>query len=121
MMKRYNNLFPKVIEFENLYLAFRRAAIGKRSCPEVAAFELDLESQLFRLRRELLDKRYTPAGYYSFYIFDPKHRLISAAPFRDSVVHHALCSVIESRFERTFIGDSYAKLFSPVDLQSSIF
>jgi RNA-directed DNA polymerase len=108
MMKRYNNLFPNIIEFENLYVAFRRAAKGKRSCPEVAAFELDLEPQLFRLRQELQEKLYTPAGYYSFYIFDPKHRLISAAPFRDRVVHHALYNVIESIFERTFIGDSYA-------------
>lgn len=35
-------------------------------------------------------------------------RLISAAPFRDRVVHHALCNVIEPRFERRFIFDSYA-------------
>jgi hypothetical protein len=34
--------------------------------------------------------------------------LISAAPFRDRVVHHALCNVIEPYFERSFIRDSYA-------------
>jgi RNA-directed DNA polymerase len=34
--------------------------------------------------------------------------LISAAPFRDRVVHHALCNVIEPVLERTFISDSYA-------------
>ena len=31
-----------------------------------------------------------------------------AAPFRDRVVHHALCNVIEPMFERHFIADSYA-------------
>ncbi|MBN1481417.1 hypothetical protein EH223_03530 [candidate division KSB1 bacterium] len=33
---------------------------------------------------------------------------ISAAPFRDRVVHHALCRIIEPIFDRTFIYDSYA-------------
>jgi retron-type reverse transcriptase len=41
-------------------------------------------------------------------IYDPKERMISAAPFRDRVVHHALCNVIEPVFEKTFIHDSYA-------------
>jgi retron-type reverse transcriptase len=34
--------------------------------------------------------------------------LISAAPYRDRVVHHALCNIIEPIFEKTFIYDSYA-------------
>jgi retron-type reverse transcriptase len=34
--------------------------------------------------------------------------LISAAPYRDRVVHHALCNVIQPLFERSFIDDSYA-------------
>jgi hypothetical protein len=41
-------------------------------------------------------------------IHEPKRRLISAAPFRDRVVHHALCNCIEPLFERSFIHDSYA-------------
>lgn len=41
-------------------------------------------------------------------MYEPKRRKISAAPFRDRVVHHALCQVIEPIFEPTFIHDSYA-------------
>ncbi len=41
-------------------------------------------------------------------IHDPKRRKISAAPFRDRVVHHALCSVLIPIYERKFISDSYA-------------
>ncbi len=74
----------------------------------VADFEFDLERNLFDLQAELLDGSYRPGAYRSFYIRDPKRRLISAAPFRDRVVHHALCNVIGPLFERTFIGDSYA-------------
>ncbi len=107
-MKRYDNLYDEVTGFENLWLAYRRAARGKRGQPAVAAFEFNLEDELFRLQDELIAQTYRPGPYTSFYIRDPKRRLISAAPFRDRVVHHALCNVIEPIFERTFIGDSYA-------------
>jgi len=49
-----------------------------------------------------------PGGYQSFYIREPKRRCISAAPFRDRVVHHALCNIIEPRFEDLFSPNSYA-------------
>ena len=49
-MKRYKNLYPQITSFENLYQAFKRAARGKRSQPNVATFEFDLEANLFRLQ-----------------------------------------------------------------------
>lgn len=60
------------------------------------------------MQKELRSRSYAPGPYTSFYIHEPKRRLISAAPFRDRVVHHALCNLIEPIFERTFIADSYA-------------
>ena len=107
-MKTYRHLYPKVCDWDNLYLAYRKARKGKRGRPPAATFEYDLEANLVHLRRELAEKTYTPGNYYSFYIHEPKRRLISAAPFRDRVVHHALCNVIEPIFERGFIYDSYA-------------
>lgn len=94
--------------FENLLLAYRKASKGKRGHADVAEFEYHLEENLFRLQRELREQTYQPGLYHSFYIHDPKKRLISAAPFRDRVVHHALCNLIEPVFERSFIFDSYA-------------
>ena len=44
----------------------------------------------------------------SFVVQDPKRRRISAAPFRDRVVHHAVHAVIAPLFERGFIAHSYA-------------
>jgi len=108
MVKRYAKLYPQVITFENLYLAYRKAAKGKRGQAAVATFEFDLERNLFDLQAELEAQTYTPGAYTSFYIREAKRRLVSAAPFRDRVVHHALCNIIEPLFERTFIGDSYA-------------
>jgi hypothetical protein len=108
MAKTYRNLYPQVWAFGNLYTAWRQARKGKRGTASVAAFEFDLEGNLLALQAELRDKRYTPGGYRTFHIHEPKRRLIAAAPFRDRVVHHALCNVIEPLLERGFIHDSYA-------------
>ncbi|GAB4570371.1 MAG: RNA-directed DNA polymerase [Anaerolineae bacterium] len=107
-MKTYRNLYPQIWAFGNLYAAYRAARKGKRSKAGVAAFEFNQEEELIRLQEELRGKTYRPGPYVSFYIHDPKRRLISAAPFRDRVVHHALCQVIEPIFEARFIHDSYA-------------
>ena len=98
----------QIYDFDNLLLAYRKASKGKRGHADVAEFEYRLEDHLLQLQRELIDQSYQPGGYHSFYIHDPKKRLISAAPFRDRVVHHALCNIIEPVFERSFIFDSYA-------------
>jgi RNA-directed DNA polymerase len=58
--------------------------------------------------QELETRTYQPGSYRSFYVRDSKRRLVSAAPFRDRVVHHALVGVIEPLFEVRFIGHSYA-------------
>jgi len=49
-------------------------------------------------------------GYRAFWIYDPKKRLIRAAPFRDRVVHHALYRVLAPIVERAYIADTYACL-----------
>lgn len=88
--------------------AYRQAAKGKRGQPAAATFEHQLADRLLQIQDELTAFRYQPGGYVHFMIHDPKQRRVSAAPFRDRVVHHALCNVIEPLFEARFIDDSYA-------------
>ncbi len=97
-----------MIDWDNLWLAWRRAAKGKRGKPAAAAFELHVADHLLQLQDELSDKSYQPGPYTHFYIHEPKRRKISAAPFRDRVVHQALCNVIDPIFDARFIHDSYA-------------
>jgi hypothetical protein len=101
-------MYAQLTSWDNLLLAYRRASKGKRSQPVVAAFEYRLEDHLLALQEALRTHTYRPGAYTHFFIHEPKRRLISAAPFRDRVVHHALCNLIEPIFERTFVGDSYA-------------
>lgn len=107
-MKTHTNLYPGICSFENLLSAARKAQKGKRLQENVGRFNVNLEHELVRLQRELLDKSYQPGSYREFLIYEPKKRMISAAPYRDRVVHHALCNVIAPLFEKTFIFDSYA-------------
>ena len=101
-------MYTQLCSWDNLLLAYRKAAKGKRGHPNVAAFEYHLEDNLLALQRELREQTYQPGAYTSFYIHEPKRRLISAAPFRDRVVHHALCNLMTPLFERSFIDDSFA-------------
>ncbi len=107
-MKTYGNLYSHICSFENLYVAYLLARRGKRSKAQVAAFEREQEDELLRLQDDLTAEAYTPGPYHSFYIHEPKRRLISAASFRDRVAHHALVNVIEPIWERRFIFDTYA-------------
>jgi RNA-directed DNA polymerase len=102
------SLWTQITEWDNLLLAFRRAARGKRGRGPAAAFEHQVADRLLALQNELRVGAYRPGPYNHFYIHEPKRRKISAAPFRDRVVHHALCNVIEPLFDRRFISSSYA-------------
>lgn len=108
MPKRHDDLFGRIAKFPALVAAARRAARGKRRAPGVAAYLAGLETRSLALERTLLSRRWHPGRYTVIRVHDPKPRRISAAPFRDRVVHHALCTVIEPIFERVFIEDSYA-------------
>jgi RNA-directed DNA polymerase len=107
-MKRYGNLWPQITDFANLLQAARQAQRGKRFRDNVLAFNYRLELSLEQLQQSLLDQTYQPGAYKVFEIYDPKPRWISAAPYPDRVVHHALCNVIIPLFERGFIPDTYA-------------
>jgi retron-type reverse transcriptase len=98
----------KLCAWENIRLAYQNASRGKRGRGATASFELMLADNLLELQKELEEQTYQPGGYTSFYIHEPKKRLISAAPFRDRVAHHALCNVTVPYIEKLFISDSYA-------------
>lgn len=107
-MKRAGNLWNRVVSFENLLAATRAAAAGKRMRPDVARFLLNEELEVVGLQRELVEQRYTPGSYRTFIVHEPKRRMISAAPFRDRVVHHAVTRVLEPVFDKRFSPHSYA-------------
>jgi hypothetical protein len=107
-MKTHKHLYEQIIEVDNLMQAWRQARRGKRYTVTAAAFETNLDVELLAMQRTLRDESYQPGPYRSFTVHEPKRRKISAAPFRDRVVHHALCNILVPIYEQSFISDSYA-------------
>lgn len=107
-MKRYGNLFEKILSFENLLAAAKKALKGKKEKPRVAHFYFNLEKELLSLQEEMLTKTYKPRPLRIIQIREPKLREIGVVDFRDRVVHHAIFNIIEPILDRSFIYHSYA-------------
>lgn len=102
------SLYDKICSYDNLFLAYKKARRGKGKKWYVIKFEENLERNLIELEKDLRYGLYVPKPMKTFVISDPKTRTISASNFRDRIVHHAICNVIEPIFEKSFINDSYA-------------
>jgi len=107
-LKTIKNLFDKIIDFENLYMAWESARKGKRYRDEIMEFSDNLESNLIDIQNHLIYGTYKVGKYRPFYIFEPKKRLIMALPFRDRVVQWAIYRQLFPILNRRFIFDSYA-------------
>ena len=103
MAHTVTGLWNKIIDFENVYYACRATSSGKKYKHEVLTFNYRKEEQLITIINELIWDRYQPRPLRQFWIVEPKKRLISAPNFRDRIVHHALCQVIEPIFENRFV------------------
>jgi len=101
-------MFDAIVGTENLFAAWREFRRGKRSKPDVQAFERCLEDEVFQLHEDLVTGRYRHGSYTRFHIFDPKHRVIHKALVRDRLVHHVVHRVLAPLFDRSFIFDSYS-------------
>lgn len=107
-MKTYKNLYEKVCSLSNLFLAYKKARKHKTRKDYVIEFERKLLKNLMALHNELKTQTYEPKPLKTFILRDPKTRRISKSAFRDRIVHHALCNIIEPIFDKTFIYDSCA-------------
>ena len=107
-MDKPRDLWIELCSYKNLEIAFKKARKYKTLKSYVLEFEKNLEEKLLLLRSELLLHSYKPKPLQTFIVRDPKTRKISKSDFRDRVVHHALCNIIEPTFEEYFIYDSYA-------------
>ncbi|MDD3021741.1 MAG: reverse transcriptase/maturase family protein [Alphaproteobacteria bacterium] len=109
MRKRpFDNIFHSMVEFSSLREAFHGAAKGKSNRLAVMSFEKDLEENLFAIRDEILNGTYEFGPYRSFYVTEPKLRLIESACFRDRVVHHAIHNKLQAIYYPKFYHHSYA-------------
>jgi hypothetical protein len=109
MAKRHGNLFDRICDPGNLYVAYRKARLGKSSMANVQRFERDVDGNLAMIRQSLVDGTFATASYHSKTIHVPKTREIYILPFTpDRIVQHAILNVLEPIWDGLMIDDSYA-------------
>lgn len=108
-MKRYGNLFDRIVSIENLDLADRKARKGKARRKDVARFDQDRDGNLARLRQSLLDGTFKTSPYHVFKVYEPKEREIYKLPYYpDRVLHHAIMNVCEPIWTKVFTNNTYS-------------
>lgn len=107
-MRREGHLIERIVDTDNLLLAFCKAQRGKQGKAEVMRYREHLDERIAAVRRQLLDGTARVGDYRTFYVYDPKKRLICAASFGERVLHHALMNVCHPVFERHLINSTYA-------------
>jgi RNA-directed DNA polymerase len=107
LSQKIKEIYPKIIDFENLYISALEAKKEKRFREEVLRFNSNLEENLIIIQNELIYKTYKVGKYRQFYIYEPKQRLIMALPFKDRVVQWAVYRNLYPVYDKQFIYDSY--------------
>ena len=101
--------FEKVVDFNNMYRAFRRAKRGKGFRKSSARFDAAALDGVHTLIQQLRTREYRVSPYSEFKVYEPKERIIQTTSFKDKVVQHSLCdNVIMPRLEKVFIYDNCA-------------
>lgn len=107
-MKRYGNLYDRIISYENLLEAFANASRHRSKRGDVVEFVANFNANILQIQDELINLTYKTSAYTTFIIFEPKPRLIYKLPFRDRVVQWAIMLVIEPIWLSNFTADTYS-------------
>lgn len=108
-MKRFDGLFEKIADPDNLSAAFDRAARGKRYRASVRKACARKDTLLRKLREDLLTGAYQVSRYDTRVIYEPKQREIHILPFfPDRVVQHAIMRVLEPIWDSHMAPQSFS-------------
>ena len=101
--------FEKVIDFKNMYKAYKKAKSGKGYKKSSARFGMMALDGINKLIEQLKNKTYQISPYQEFKVYEPKERIIKTTSFKDKVVQHSLCdNVILPKLKQVFIYDNCA-------------
>ena len=101
--------FEKVIDFNNMYKAYRKAKRGKGYKKSSAKFGIMALDGINKLIEQLKNKTYRISEYQEFKVYEPKERIIKTTSFKDKVIQHSLCdNVILPKLQQIFIYDNCA-------------
>jgi retron-type reverse transcriptase len=108
-MKRYGNLYERIISIENLKLADDKARRGKSGNYGVRKHDKNRDENILKLHELLKCQQLQCSEYRVFTIYEPKERVIYQLPYYpDRIVHHAIMNVLEPIWCKIFIRNTFA-------------
>lgn len=108
MGQKHRNLIDKILKDENFRLAHQKASRGRRHSYGYLCFKEHYAANLNELSAAIKQRTYSPGAPREFWVYEPKPRPITALPFKDRIVQHALINVIMPIFEAGMLPNSYA-------------
>lgn len=109
MSSKNETLLEKVSTFDNLFFAFKECSCGKRSKAGYHNYLFAYGEKLKGLEQELKQTgNYRWSGYRAFAVYEPKKRIVMAAPYRDRIVHTAMHRVLFPIIDPTMGVRTYA-------------
>lgn len=111
-MKRYGDLFERIVDINNIVQAHLNARQNKKRDKDVRRVDSDVLGYCMKIRQMLIDKTYTTSEYHIFEIEDNgKRRSIAELPYYpDRIIQWAIMQVLEKPFMKHFIPTTYAAL-----------
>lgn len=111
-MKRYGNLFEKIYNKKNIFLAHKNARKKKTKRKAIKYFDKNITNEINKLSDMIKNKTYKVADYK---IDERKERgkvrIIYKLPYNpDRVIHHAILQIIEPILVKTYIKDTYQSI-----------
>lgn len=101
--------FDEISNFDVLYRAYKAARRSKRSKLDETRYESNVLQLTERLSYILKTQIYKPSKFETFYVYEPKKRLVQAPAFVDKVVQHAIVdNLLYEAITRSFILDNVA-------------
>ncbi len=111
MPKTIRNQYDKKLTYENLIKAHLESRKGKNIRKEIILFNLKQEEYIMWLYEKLKTGTYKHSGYTTFYVTEPKVRLIEKSIYMDRIVHRwYVDNFMKEYFVKSFISTSYACL-----------
>lgn len=111
MPRTIRNKYDKELTYENLMKAHLESRKGKNIRREIILFNLKQEEYIMWLYEKLKTGTYKHSGYTTFYVTEPKVRLIEKSAYIDRIVHRwYVDNFMKEYFIKTFINTSYACL-----------
>ena len=108
MKNEYDN-YDLLTDFDALYRAYMKARSGTRWKDGTALYCMRALECTLALKELLEQERFKPKVRRTFYVYEPKKRLIVASEFYEKVAQRALCDeILKPALMPKVIADNYA-------------